>query len=75
MLALLGLEPPRTLDGRVLSEALVHPAAGIPPARPESETFEASRDLGYRRWRQTLTVSRVGGVTYFDQGNGEGSLK
>lgn len=75
VLWLLGVERPATLDGRVLAEALVSPPAAGAPLKVESETFEAARDLGYRRWRQALTVSRVGGVTYFDEGNGGGTLK
>lgn len=75
VLALLGIDRPPTMDGRVLSEALADPAAAGGPAKVETETFETTRDLGYRRWRQSLTVSRVGGVTYFDQGNGEATLK
>jgi arylsulfatase A-like enzyme len=75
VLRLLGIERPATMDGRVLAEALVDPPAREGTPKVESETFEASRDLGYRRWRQTLGVSRVAGVTYFDQGNGEATLK
>ncbi|MBL9129187.1 MAG: alkaline phosphatase family protein, partial [Verrucomicrobiales bacterium] len=75
VLALLGIERPASMDGRVLGEALVGPLAGAPQPKVESETFEASRPLGYRQWRQSMTVHRVGGVTYFDQGNGRSTLK
>lgn len=75
VLALLGLERPASMDGRILAEALVGPLAGGPPPKMEEETFEASRDLGYRQWKQHLTVHRVGGVTYFNRGNGETRLK
>lgn len=75
VLALLGLPRPASVDGRVLSEAFAQPPPGTESVRPETQTHEAVRDLGYRRWRQSLTVSRVGGVTYFDRGNGEGTLK
>lgn len=75
VLQLLGVERPSTMDGRVLAEALVNPPRGAQAVPAETETFTASRDLGYRRWNQTLTVSRVGGVTYFDHGNGESTLE
>jgi predicted AlkP superfamily pyrophosphatase or phosphodiesterase len=75
VLALLGIERPASMDGRVLVEALAGAAALPAPPKVETETFTASRELGYRRWMQTLTVSRVGGVTYLDQGNGEATLK
>ncbi len=75
VLALLGVERPASMDGRVLAEALAGASVGVDPPKVETETFKASRDLGYRRWRQDLVVSRVGGVTYFEQGNGEATLK
>lgn len=75
VLSLLGVERPASMDGRVLVEALADAAAASNPPKVEAETFTASRELGYRRWNQTLTVSRVGGVTYLDQGNGEATLK
>jgi hypothetical protein len=54
---------------------MVQPPPGAGPVRVETETLEASRELGYRRWHQSLTVSRAGGVTYFDHGNGASTLK
>ena len=68
VLSILGVPPPRPMDGRVLAEAM----AGIGPAtlKPEQETFKASRELGGRQWQQYLTVSRVGHGVYFDEGNG-----
>lgn len=75
VLSLLGIERPASMDGRVLTEAFANPAATSAPPKTDSETFQASRELGYRRWNQSLTVSRVAGVTYFDQGNGETTLK
>ena len=73
VLAILGLPQPKSMDGRVLSEAFV--GNEVVPLKAEHETFQASRDLGFRHWRQSLTVSRVGGVLYYDEGNGESDLK
>ena len=75
VLALLGVPAPDSVDGRVLTEALANVPAGSAPPKAQSETFKASHDLGYRQWTQTLTVSRVGGVIYLDEGNGEATLK
>jgi arylsulfatase A-like enzyme len=73
VLAILGVPQPTPMDGRVLSEALA--GSALAPSKPEHEILEASRDLGFRRWHQFLTVSRVGAVIYYDEGNGESSLK
>ncbi|MFN2542614.1 MAG: alkaline phosphatase family protein [Chthoniobacterales bacterium] len=69
ILRILGITPPRPLEGRVLSEALnnMHNTA----ARAEVETVEAKRELPAGTWRQSLRTSRIGGNVYLDQGNGE----
>jgi hypothetical protein len=61
------------MDGRVLSEAMVE--STDPAVKPEVQTLEASRDLGFRQWHQYLKLSRVGSVVYYDEGNGESRLK
>ena len=73
VLAILGVPQPSPMDGRVLTEALV--GGEHAPLKAVQETLEASRDLGFRVWRQHLTTSRVGSVVYYDEGNGETRLK
>jgi arylsulfatase A-like enzyme len=68
VLDVLGVTPPSAMDGRVLREAMT---GGAAPPKPEQTTYKAARDLSARRWQQYLTVSRVGPVVYFDEGNGE----
>jgi hypothetical protein len=60
------------MDGRVLTEALT--GTEPPPLKAERKTLEASRNLPLRVWHQTLTLSQVGSVTYYDEGNGESRL-
>jgi arylsulfatase A-like enzyme len=73
VLAILGIPQPSPMDGRVLTEAMVESTNA--PVKPERQTLEASRDLGFRLWHQYLTFSRVGSVVYYDEGNGESRLK
>lgn len=73
VLAILGVRPPSPMDGRVLSEALLGSEAA--PAKPERRTIEASRDLGFRLWHQSLTFSRLGPMVYFEEGDGTSRLK
>jgi arylsulfatase A-like enzyme len=73
ILAILGVPQTSPMDGRVLNEAMV--GSEVPGLKPKRETLEASRDLGFRLWHQYLTFTRVGSVTYFDEGNGESRLK
>lgn len=75
VLARLGIDRPASMDGRVLTEGLADDATPGELPKVESETLAASRDLGYRRWHQSLTVDRVGRVRYFREGNGESALK
>jgi arylsulfatase A-like enzyme len=67
VLDLLGVPPGKTMDGRVLREAMI----GGESPKLEQTTYNASRDLGVRHWEQYLKVSEVGPVVYFDEGNGE----
>ena len=73
LLHLLGANPPSTMDGRVLLEALVNgDGSGVKPA---GRTVEASRDLGLLTWHQYLRLTQCGSATYYEEGNGESRLK
>lgn len=68
ILWILGVQPPQPMDGRILTEALT-----IQGPRLESvdlQQLTAGRKLESGTWMQTLNVSRLNGVTYFDEGNG-----
>ncbi len=69
VLWLLGIQPPKQMDGRVLGEALVDGPA--PEAKPETTTLEARAKEGDRVWRQYLKLTRLGKHAYFDEGNGD----
>ena len=73
ILHILGVTPPAPMDGRVLYEALATGTGSAP--KPETKTIEASCDRGYFHWRQYLKFSIVGDAIYFDEGNGEATLK
>ncbi len=66
ILAILGINPPSKMDGRVLSEAMKD---GQRP-KSETQTINASRKFSGGTWRQHLTVSRAGDTIYLDEGNG-----
>jgi hypothetical protein len=61
------------MQGRVLQEALVN--GKKTDEKPTTRTLQASRDVGIFRWSQYLKVSEYGGVTYFDEGNGQAIWK
>lgn len=66
---LLGL-PGEGMDGRILSEALVHPpVAEAPPAAPATERQTESASADGENWQQYLQITRYDHVTYFDEGN------
>jgi arylsulfatase A-like enzyme len=69
VLWLLGVEPVKRMDGRVLHEALVTSKARAPKVNVKK--IEASRDIGLFRWQQYLQFSEVNGTFYFDEGSGE----
>ena len=73
ILWILGIEPPHSMDGRVLKEALI----GLPArkAKPEKRTLEATCAGEHFRWRQYLKVSTIGKEDYFEEGNGESVQK
>jgi arylsulfatase A-like enzyme len=65
---ILGIKSKRELDGRILSEAMV--GSNIAPAKPESQTIQATRQLAAGTWHQSIQISRVGPTIYLDEGNG-----
>ena len=69
ILWLCGVAPSKTMDGRVLHEALV--SSQEPPPQVNVKRMEAGRQVGLFRWTQYLQVSEVSGTRYFDEGNGE----
>ena len=72
VLWLLGVKPPKPLDGRVLHEAFADVSRPSPKA--VTRTIEAKRDIGLFRWHQYLKVTEVDGAVYFDEGNGAPAL-
>jgi arylsulfatase A-like enzyme len=67
ILHLLGLKPPKPMDGRVLTEALTAPSQS---PRVTTRRLEASAPNSGATWRQYLNISEVNGVRYSDQGTG-----
>jgi hypothetical protein len=65
---ILGIKRPKTMDGRVVSEALTIPGPKINSFEPNH--IAAARDLGKTTWHQYLNFTEVNGVDYFDEGNG-----
>jgi len=68
VLWILGIKPPKPMDGRVLSEALTIPG-------PELRAFEPGRleakvQMDQSTWRQYIKYSEVNGVLYLHEGNG-----
>jgi arylsulfatase A-like enzyme len=66
VLAILGIDPPSKMDGRVLSEALRNRRA----SKSETQRIEASKKFPGGTWRQHLTISRARETSYLDEGNG-----
>jgi arylsulfatase A-like enzyme len=73
ILNILGITPPKNMDGRVLGEVLVDSDLAVP--RPEPEFLDAKRDFSSGTWRQKLKIFRVGSTIYLDEGNGFFTLK
>ncbi len=71
VLWILGIKPPKTMDGRVLTEALTF--AGPPIKSYEPGRIETTASIGKGVWRQYLNSTEVNGVVYFDEGNGHQS--
>jgi arylsulfatase A-like enzyme len=83
ILQILGIKPPKQLDGRTLSEVMVNnghgaasrngglqSAAPAPSRKSETKTIEATKNFPSGTWRQSLRVSRVRSTLYLDEGNG-----
>lgn len=66
-LRLLGLPTPDDMDGRALAEAL---AGGPDTVSWSTHVITAERETEGHAYRQYVRVSRVGGTTYLDEGNG-----
>ncbi len=68
ILWILGVKPPKSMDGRVLSEALIN--GDVQFKSYEQSHLEAARMLTNGVWHQYLNVTEVNGVSYLDEGNG-----
>ncbi len=68
ILYLLGVPPPKPMQGRVLFEALT--TGKNAPPNAVTHKLETSAPVGGGHWRQSLSVSEVAGVRYFEEGNG-----
>ncbi len=83
ILQILRIEPPKQMDGRVLSEVMVNNGQGAASRngglqsaaptlsrKPETKIIEATKHFQSGTWRQSLQISRVGSTVYLDEGNG-----
>lgn len=68
ILHLLGIKPPKPMDGRILTEALTIP--GPVTTAATTRRLEASARGSGSTWHQYLNISEVNGVRYSDEGNG-----
>jgi arylsulfatase A-like enzyme len=68
VLWILGIKPPRPMDGRVLTEALT--VEGPKIGAPVTSRIEATHQSEQFTWRQYLKWTQLNGVIYFDEGNG-----
>ena len=66
VLRLLGIDGGENMHGRVLREAL----SGGSPVEWQTDTRRAERRVAGGAYSQHITVSRVDGTTYIDEGNG-----
>lgn len=73
VLWLLGVKAPHAINGRVLHEALVTSKEKVPAVK--ERRLDASRQVGLFRWEQYLKFSEVGSTVYFDEGNGQPTLR
>jgi len=69
VLWILGLHPPQSMDGRVLSEALTIKGPKLRSFEPRH--LEAKANLDGSTWMQYLNVTEINGVRYLDEGNGK----
>ncbi len=68
ILHILGVQPPKSMNGRVLVEALSSLDNKLPAAT--AHKLEAEADTPNGKWKQLLLISEVNGVRYLDEGNG-----
>jgi len=68
VLWVLGIKPPKPMDGRVLAEALTINGPALKSYEPRH--IEAACEHDGMVWRQYLNVTEVNGVDYLDEGNG-----
>jgi arylsulfatase A-like enzyme len=69
VLDILGIPVPKAgMDGRVLREAFADATDADVPA-VETTVLRAQRQLDKKLWQQYLKVSKVGNLTYLDEGN------
>ncbi len=68
LLWLMGIAPPKTLDGRVLREALVNGGTPLSSANPGRRDARCVVANGV--WEQYLKFTELNGVRYLDEGNG-----
>jgi arylsulfatase A-like enzyme len=73
ILWILGLSPPKPMDGRILQEALVEQEP--PKAKPKQRTITASHRGKKSSWTQCLKVVNMGPTIYFDEGYGVSYIK
>ncbi len=65
---ILEITPPQSVDGRILSEAMVNKDAVL--LKLENKKIEATKDFSAGTWRQSLQISCVGSTEYLNEGNG-----
>jgi len=70
ILWILGVKPPKAMDGRVLSEALLNGPKGKPPVLNRIERLETRCEQEGFTWHQYLVCTEVNGVVYFEESNG-----
>jgi predicted AlkP superfamily pyrophosphatase or phosphodiesterase len=68
VLWLLGIKPPKTMDGRILTEALT--INGPPLKSYQPHHIETTHEQGNSVWHQYLNFTELNGVIYLDEGNG-----
>jgi len=69
VLWILGLRSAKSMDGRVLSEALTIKGPSLRSFEPRQ--IEARADFEHACWKQYLHFTEVNGVRYLDEGNGK----
>lgn len=70
---ILGVEPTPKCDGRILNEALLTGPQNLDTT--EEKKLEASQEAALFKWHQYLKVKQIGPSVYFDEGNGDSTVK